>query len=535
MNLKDKDYYNIALDCIDKHAQSLTRKHHSALIYIENEQGISAKRETRLSFSALEGLTNRLANSMQSRGLKKGDRVIIRLNNSPQFPISFIAIIKCGAIPIPTSSLFTWEELKFIIEDSEAKFLITEETLYLEEFKTLSNSPQHSINEIWNICSKEFVLSSNSQRWQDLLKAGSANFSTQPTLAKEPAYWLYTSGTTGKPKAVIHSHASIRAHDSRAKIWQNIQEGDIVFNTSALNWSYALTAGLLDIWRHGQTSLIYQGELSADILCHLIQKHKVTTFMSVPGIYRRLNRFLKNNPQHFSRLRVCLSAGESLQEQIEKEFYQYTKHHIYEGLGMTEHSVYLIQSFKDDKVPKSIGKPPPGQKVTILNEDLQETQAEEVGCLATHHSCEGLFLGYHEKKKQKPQLILEQGWFLSGDLAKRDQKGNFFFLGRKDDILTVGGYKIAPLEVEQILQKIPQVLEAAILSKAISSELNILEALLVLNPGVQPSNELKKEILEFCHYHLAKYKIPQELIWVKELPKNARGKLIRQHLKNCPY
>ncbi len=525
------DHYNIAYDCIDKHAASLHRKHHTALISVEENATNASLKETRLSFSALEGLTNRMANAMQARGLQAHDRVILRLSNRVEFPISFLAIIKCGAIPIPSSPLFTWKELTFLLQDSEARFLITEDPFLLEELKKKNYSEKAiQLKEIWNLCTKESPLPTHIFRWQDMLKQGQTQFSLQETAAKNPAYWLYTSGTTGTPKAAIHSHASIRAHDDRIKVWQNLKDGDIIFNTSALNWSYALTAGLLDIWRHGQTALIYQGKLEAERLCHLLHQYKVTTLMSVPGIYRRLNRYLMEHPQKFSRLRVCLSAGEFLKDQTEESFYQLTGRHIYQGLGMTEHSVYLVQAFGEDKSSGALGRPLPGQKVTLRNKDLKETQVGEIGTLATHHSCEGLFLGYHQKGQKDPKLPLSENWFLSGDLAKRDAAGNFTFLGRKDDILTVGGYKISPLEIEQVLQRHPQVIEAAVLAKSVKKDTILLHAYVVLDAKVQGNEELAKHILNFCKKSLAAYKLPRQITWMKALPKTARGKLDRRAL-----
>ncbi len=529
-----QNFYNIALDCVDKHAQSYENKDKTALICMKEGGEV-----TRLTFSNLQGLTNRIANGLKNSGFQKGDRIIIYLPNCPEFPVMFLGAIKAGFIPIPVSPLLTSEELKFIVEDSGAKEVVS------------------------------------SQRWvQDLFKSSSSQFITVSTQADEPAYWLYTSGTEGKPKAVVHAHRSIKAHDVRTKVWQDFRRGDVIFNTSALNWSYALTAGLLDVWRHGLTSVIYEGKPDPKNLCEIIQKEKVTIFMSVPGIYRRLVESFEKSPQPpftkrggsfssplckggpggiFSNVRVCNSAGEKLPEEIRNKFKEYTGLEIYEGLGMTEHSVYLVQPFGEPVVKDSCGKALPGQRIAVLkesivtpakaggqwsqrdsrfrgNDNMTEAKAGEVGILASHRSCLGLMLGYRENPPLPPFYKGGLGgFFLSNDLAYQDEKGNFFFQGRKDDVITAGGYRISPLEVETVLNQYPKVLESAVVGLE-ENQKTFVAAFVVLGKEENQTSLLQEKIKSYMSEHLAKYKIPKKIIFVNALPKTANGKLKRKEL-----
>ncbi|MCB1214533.1 MAG: acyl-CoA synthetase, partial [Deltaproteobacteria bacterium] len=262
MKLIDQSY-NLATDCLDKHAASLDNKHKKALITATQDPQSGKIYYQDFSYSTLTGLSNRLAHSLSQLQFPQGSRVILRLENQVEFVLSFIALIKAGLIPVPTSTQLTGEELKFLIQDSQAVTLISSLEKIPESFHFAESLKEFShLKKLILLSPKNQKLPQQSLRWQDLLKKGQTNFKTLNTQAQDPAYWLYTSGTTANPKAVIHSHASIPAHDERAKAWQEMRLGDVIFNTSALNWSYALTAGLLDVWRHGLTSVIYHGKPS---------------------------------------------------------------------------------------------------------------------------------------------------------------------------------------------------------------------------------------------------------------------------------
>lgn len=530
------DRYNIALDCIDKHANSLVNKHKTALTYIKEESpGKLREPPLQLSFSSLQGLTNAAAHMFQSLGIQKGERVVLRLPNSPEFPINFLGAIKAGAIPIPTSALLTRSELEFILNDSGASALVMLE----DEADPFNSAALPNLRHILvQTPGKEAPkIDSNPSgpqihRWQNLIKQASAQFETETTSAEDPAFWLYTSGTTAKPKAVIHAHRSIRAHDARARLWQDVKAGDTIFNTSSLNWSYALTCGMLDLWRHGLGTVIFQGELQAANILRILRRCSVTTFMSVPGIYRRLLNLASPEAleQAFTSVRICLSAGESLSEKIRNDFQKATERTIYEGLGMTEHSVYLVQAMDAPPVVGSCGRPLPEQRIAILREDLSECAPDEIGMLASHRSCPGLMLGYHQRP-QESETAFRGDWFISGDLAQRNSAGDVFYLGRGDDLINAGGYRISPLEVEAKVNELPYVAESAVVGIEREPGKTLVHAFVVLNEGTQANQDTEKRILEDLSAKLAKYKIPRQVVFLKMLPKTANGKLQRALLR----
>ena len=474
---------------------------------LEQEGTISAKKWT---FDDFYKATNAMASYLLSKGLKPKERVVLRLDNSPDFIVAFLGAIKMGAIPIPTSIMLKPAELDFIFKDSQASGLITTKDVW-----------SHDVGPV--VFMDEIRFSSF------------APFLVLPTLMEDPAYWLYTSGTEGQPKGVIHAHRSILAHDERVLRWQSFQENDVVFNTSALNWSYALTGGLLDIWRFGGTSLVYNGSCRPDLLKKIVDEFGVSIFMSVPGIYRRLADYLEKDDSGFEPVRVCLCAGEKLPGEVREKFIKVTGTDIYEGLGMTEHSVYLVQPYGERIRDGSCGRPLFGKRIDILDEQLNELGPDCEGILASHKSCMGLMLGYHDAVGagvSRPGFMGD--WFLSGDVARYDEEGNFYFLGRRDDLITAGGYRISPLEVEAVLNTCPDVLESAVVGATLKEGKTIVKAYLVLKCMGQgnctPTEKCVQSILDYAAQNLAKYKVPRDIVFVSELPKTHNGKIVRKTL-----
>lgn len=486
---------NIATDCIDKHAASPHHREKTALIAVDASGKASC-----FTFAELEKLTNQCAATLRDQGAVPGERLVIRLPNTVDFPIGFLGAIKAGLIPIPTSPLLTENELNFVLEDSGASHIFE-----VDGVGGSGRAPTraHGLEHGW----------AEPETGPAPMSATSSN---------SPAYWLYTSGTEGRPKGVIHSHRSIPAHDERVKMWLDLREDDIVFNTSALNWSYALTA-MLDVWRHGGTFVIYDGPMDPESLWRIITEQKVTILMSVPGIYRRLAKI----PPGGFVLRRALSAGEALAPEVRDQFRKVTGLEILGGLGMTEHSVYLVQSEMEAKVGSHAARPLSGHRIAILCEDLTDAPVGEVGVLASHRSCPGLMLGYHNRPEEEAR-VFQGDWFLSDDLAQRNADGTITFLGRRDDVITAGGYRISPLEVEAVLNQYPGVAESAVVGRELEPGKTILQAWIVPKEGGTCDSE---GVIAHCRKFLAHYKLPREIRVMASLPKTATGKIKRAELR----
>ncbi|HEX5037880.1 MAG TPA: AMP-binding protein [bacterium] len=486
--MKARGFYNIAADCAERRSGE-----GGVAVALVPEDG----RGEAWTFAELRERARQAAYGLRRTGLKRGQRFLLKLPNGLEFPAAFLGGIILGAIPIPVSTLLTASEMRFLKEDSGARLVLEDPALV--------------------------------RRWF----SGPALSGSLKTRASDPAFWLYTSGTEGRPKAVIHAHRSIPAHDARNRLWLDLRKGDVVFNTSALNWSYALTCGFLDALRGGASSVIFSGKADPEKILRTIQARRVTVFLSVPGIYRRLTECLKKKPS-LSRclrsVRVALSAGEKLPPEIRARFRKASGLTLREGLGMTEHSVYLVQPKGRRVVEGSCGRSLAGRKVTILREDLKPVRPGEVGILASHRSCAGLMLGYHRRPEEEKK-VFRKDWFLSGDFAYRDAKGNFFYVGRRDDVITAGGYRISPMEVEAVLNRYPAVRESAVTGVEISSGKTIVLGHVAVKKGRRETDFLKRAILNFSRKRLARYKTPREIVFVPELPKTSNGKVQRSLLR----
>lgn len=480
-------FYNIAADCLSG------PENRRALIF-EGDEDINV-----WSFGDLKEASSRVAFALKKKGLKRGDRVILHLPNGPEFPSAFFGAIGAGLIPIPASRLLTERELSFIKKDSGARMVLKDPS-----------------------------------RVKNMMRQAAFAVSFPKTRSDDSAFWLYTSGTSGKPKAVIHAHRSIPAHDARCRVWMDLKEQDLVFNTSGLNWSYALTGALADVLRQRAASVIDSGKPEPERLLQIIDRHGVTIFMSVPGIYRRLVEYLSAHPKEARKLRtvrVCLSAGEKLPSEIRRRFNRLAGLTIREGLGMTEHSVYLAQPKGRCVVEGSCGKALPGHRIAILSEDLRPAKRGEVGSLASHRSCPGLMLGYYRRPDEQ-KAVFQGDWFLSGDLAYRDAKGNYFYVGRRDDVITAGGYRISPMEVEAILNRHPAVLESAVVGIERGAGKTLVCGYVVLRKGWKVSQTLRSKIIAATRTQLASYKVPRDIVFVSSLPKTSNGKLIRRKFRS---
>ncbi len=521
-------HYNIAIDCVDKHVESLLHKDKPALLSVQWSASASSPSIQSMTYGKLAEQTNRFANALGDLPITPGNRLLIRLPNRIEFAIAFLGAIKAQVIPIPSSYLLTGYELRFLLEDSGAEALITTPELLPPEI--LGNRPP-MLKKIIVVTDNKSQLPQGGYHWETLLKGALHIFKTRPTLAEDPAYWLYTSGTEKEPKGVIHAHRSIPAHDARVQLWQNLYQTDVAFNTSAFNGSYGLACGFLDVLRQGATAVIYEGPLQPENIFCVAEEVKVTVLMSVPGIYRRLVRYWEEKKKEgFGTVRIALSAGEKLPKETRQQFRKRTGLQIYEGLGMTEHSVYLVQRYGEKPVADSCGSPLPKQRITILRKNLTEAPPGEAGILASHRSCPGLMLGYHNRPEEE-RWVLTEDWFLSDDIAKRDNEGNLYFLGRRDDVITAGGYRISPMEIEAALNQSPDVAESAVVSTEIGKGKSIVKAFLVPTKKTETSDVIRERILRFAAEKIARYKVPREIVFLESLPKTPNGKLKRAALR----
>ncbi len=514
-------YYNIGLDCTDKHAKSESHRNKVAL-YWENEDG-ETKRHT---FTEIARLTNQIANALLSLGFQKGDRLLIRLPNLPEFPLVFLGAIKIGAVPIPSSTMLTAEEIDYLLDDSKSKGVITTPELY-EAVEV--NRGHHKKFKCVLIVGQP--IPSACVDFTELINKCSENLSIAETKADDMAYICYTSGTTGFPKGVVHAQRTLIGHHPAAQYWQALKPDDIVMHAGRLNWTYTFGTGCLDPLRHGCSTVIYGGEHNPKKFFELITKYRVNVFMAVPTVYRQMLRVSDEIDCNLSSLRHALSAGEHLSEELFHSWKNELCVELYDGLGMSELSYYLSNMPGMPIKPGSPGKPQPGHRSTLIDEVGKEVRVGEIGVLATPKDDPGIMIQYWEKPDETENMF-RGNWFVSGDFFYKDEDGYFWLVGREDDIITTFGYRVSPFEVERVLSDHPVVHECAVTGIELEEDKTITTAFVVLKDSRHELEKLKEELLDYSHRRLARYKCPREIIFLESLPKTPNGKIKRKVLRD---
>ncbi len=515
--------FNIGTDCADRNAANSLFADKPALIW-ENGEGL-VKTHT---FSDLKTVTNKIANVFLASEIGVKDRVLIILDNVPEFPFSFLAALKIGAVPIPASAMLTEDEIAYIARDSGAKAVVTSAKLY-ERIEGIrgKNSGLQTV----------FITGGNPPSlcadFDELVKKSPAELEPADTFANEMAYICYTSGTTGEPKGVVHAHRCLIGRDPAAIFWQGVKSRPTVFHAGKLNWTYTLGTGCLDPWRHGCTAVIYGGEYEPLKMFEIIAKHKVNVFMAVPSVYRQMRRAAAAGSFDLPDLSRCLSAGEHLSAELFSEWRNDFGVCLYDGLGMSEFSYYISNMAGMEIKPGSPGKPQPGRRCRLVNPQTgKDCAVGESGVLVSSPNDPGIMLGYWNRQEETRKMFSEKGDFVSGDYFKSDDDGYLWTLGRNDDMINSFGYRISPFEIEAALSKHGLVSDCAAAGIDKGEGKTVTAVFVVAREGAGKSGEsLKEELMDFLSQRLAKYKLPKEIHFTDSIPRTKNGKKKRGQLR----
>jgi acetyl-CoA synthetase len=353
----------------------------------------------------------------------------------------------------------------------------------------------------------------------------------QLTEADDPAYLVYTSGTTGYPKGVLHAHRALIGREPAAKYWFNFS-GDVqdrIMHSGKFNWTYVLGTGLMDPLYLGKTVIVHEGKNDAETWIKLIAKHAATIFIGVPTIYRQILQKTQAVQSDVPSLRHCMSAGEHLSDEVLQQWRDRFGRDIYEAVGMSEFSYYLSQSQFRPIRPGSAGFPQPGHAIQLLNhETLQAVEAGEEGMICVPDDDPGLFLRYWNLPEETLKYK-HDGWFFTGDYARYDADGYIWFLGRKDDIIKSFGYRVSPYEIERVYKSHPAVADCAAVGEVLEKDKLLVVAYVILQPEANVSAD---ELLNFGKQHLAAYKSPKTVYLTKDFPRTKNGKILRKDINN---
>lgn len=483
-------------------APAATRPSHVALEVLAAPGEVAA----RWTHAALADAVLRTAGGLRALGIGQGDRVLLRLGNTADFPIVFFAANALGAVPVPVSAMLTPTELTPLLAD------LSPALIALGDGLSLPPRPGAPVLDAAAIAA--------------LRAAEPADFAD--TAADDPAYMVYTSGTAGRPKGVVLAQRAAWARRMMWSGWYGLEPGDRVLHAGAFNWTYTLGAGLTDPWAAGATALIYAGPPDRAVWPRLAGAHGATIFAGAPGVYRQMLD-APGLAEGFAGLRHGLSAGEALPASVRDAWTRATGRSIHEALGMSEISTYVSSSPARPAPPGAAGYPQPGRRVAILPEcGTAPVPRGEEGLLAVSRRDPGLMLGYWRRPEETAATFRGE-WFVTGDRAVMTGDGAIRHLGRADDIINAGGFRVSPAEVEAVLAGHPGVAEAAVTELAVRDGVTVVAAFYV--PAGPPVAE--DELARHCAAHLARYKCPRAFRALDALPRGANGKLLRRTLANA--
>ncbi len=522
------EYYNFGFDVVDKWAEADKTK--LALVSVLPD-GESAKFDT---FYELMVQSNKMANLLLELGFKKGDKILIISDSVPEWYYCMLGMFKLGIIPMPGTALLTTKDIEYRLNRSEAVGVITNSnhTASVEEALKKCTNIKHKI-----------LMDGSKTGWEDLV----AKMKNMPisldkkkitnTKSSDPLMIYFTSGTTGQPKMVLHTHAYPLGHEVTAKFCQNLKPTDLHLTVSDTGWAKCAWGKLFGQMIVGAAVIQWDnpGRFDADGLLGLMERYGVTTFCAPPTVYRML---IQTDLSKFKlKLRHCMAAGEPLNPEVIRVWKDNFNLDIYDFFGQTE-TVALLSNF--EFLPLrfgSVGFPTPGHDVRIIDQNLQECPPNEEGQIAL----------YLDKSKPKPPGLMKEYWkdpdimatsfkgdyYLTGDKAYRDEDGYFWFVGRDDDVIKSSGYRIGPFEVESVLMEHPAVAESAVVGVNDPNGIRgiLVKAFIVLTKGYSPSEELTKEIQNFVKSKTAPYKYPRMIEYNDSLPKTVSGKILRRELR----
>ncbi|MBO1514210.1 acyl-CoA synthetase MbcS [Metabacillus bambusae] len=486
----------------------------------ENEQG----QKSEITYRALLERVNQIGNAFKNEGLKLGDKVLIVIPRVIDAYAVYLAALKAGLVVIPSSEMLRTKDLQYRVTHGEVKAVISY-GLYTNEFR--------GIRQFDKLI--KFVINGNDPDWlplDELMKKQSTSMNIAETKSDSMAFVSYTSGTTGNPKGVVHTHGWAFAHlRTAAKNWLSIEENDMVWATAGPGWQKWIWSPFLSVLGSGATGLIYQGKFEPNKYLQLLDDYKINVLCCTPTEYRLMAKVEQLEDYSLSNLHSAVSAGEPLNREVIDTFQHYFNVKVRDGYGQTENTL-LVGVMKGMEIKAgSMGKPTPGNDVKIINDEGEPCLVNEVGDIAVHKDTPALFKEYY-KDFERTASAFSGDYYITGDRAKMDEDGYFWFEGRGDDIIISSGYTIGPFEVEDAIVKHPLVKECAVVASPDEIRGNIVKAYIVLR---DPSNINKPELITVLQEHVKKltapYKYPREIEFIDELPKTTSGKIRRIELR----
>jgi benzoate-CoA ligase len=477
--------------------------------------------EGRITYGELFNHVCAMGRALRALGVAREDRVLLILSDTPAFPVAFFGAMRMGAVPVPVNPLYKASDFRYFLEDSYARIVVIEKSCHDKLAQALEGYEE----PISIIITDEAV--PNAYLLSDLIASHAGELPPANTHQDDMAFWLYSSGSTGRPKGVVHLHQNIPATcETYAKHVLQLTENDVVFGR-VLFHAYGLGNALTFPFSAGAASVLAPGRPTPRAILDAIERFRPTLLCLVPTLYNAMLNDPAAATSDLSSLRLCISAAEPLAPDTWRRWMETFDLTILDGIGSTEMLHIFCSNTLRECRPGSSGKPVPGYELRILDDEGRPVADGETGNLFVKGASASPFY-WHQREKSRRTMQGE--WMATGDRYRTDDDGFYWYEGRADDMLKVGGEWVSPIEIENALMEHSGVNEAAVVGVTVEGVMRI-RAVIVLAPQQSPTPAIKAELQEWCKARLQRYQYPHIVDFVDELPKTATGKIQRFKLR----
>jgi len=479
-----------------------------------------------MTFGDLHAQVCRFGNALKALGIHPGDRVMLLAKDTPAFYIAFLGAIRIGAVVIPTNTFLRAADYAYMMRDSGSRAIIVADGP-IEEVAAALESADVAIEH-------RIAVDSSQAGWRafnDLIANAASDCPIIETTANAPCFWLYSSGSTGAPKASVHEHKDmVYTSQYYAVETLDITASDVIFSAAKLFFAYGIGNSFSFPLYTGCEAVLFEDRPTADNTLDMIERFKPTVYFGVPTLYAAQVAVLENGRKvSMPQTRICLSGGEPLPPTVMERWNRLTGVGVFDGIGSSEGLHIYAQNMPSRIEPGSAGPAVTGYRMRVTDPDGNDVPDGTPGELLIHGESFAKF--YWNKPERSAQAWTEDGWFRSGDTVYRDENGFLYFCGRGDDMLKVGGIWVAPFEVESALAAHPEVIEAAVIGAPDKDGLIKPKAFCVLRHPDKAGDEMAQSLIQFTKDRLAPFKYPRWVEFLEDLPKTASGKIQRFKLR----
>jgi acetyl-CoA synthetase len=522
--------YNVAIDCLDRPFH----KNDAVALYYEDDEGHTAT----YTFGQMREASCRMANALRGLGIGHGDVVAVHTPQRPETAILHMALYRLGAIGLPISKLFGPDAIQYRLENSSAKAILMEpETVgKLEGVRDKVPTLKHVI-----VCGGKAAGLSGGKvdglDFDDLLAKGASQFTPdRPSQAEDALLLMYTSGTTGNPKGVLHAHRYVLGHNGIDYSYNFLRDGDLYYSPADWAWAGGLLDGLLAIWPHGIPVLAYRSKarFDADVTLRLLEKYGATVGLYPPTALKTLREVKKPREKYRNlKFRCVVSGAEPVSPELARWVDEELKVQFNQGFGQTEANYFIgtcgaLEPYKLEP----LGKAYPGHRVKVLDGQGNPVKNGEIGEIAIGRESPVVMREYWKNPEAMREKFKGE-WCVTGDMGYADDEGYFYFQGRGDDVIKTSGYRVGPAEIESKIMEVKGVASCAVVGVSDPQRGQAIKAFVKVMPGTEKSDALIREIQEHVKKKLAAHEYPREIEFMDEFPMTVTGKVRRRDLREA--